>query len=171
MGYPGAPGLLSSPRSSLRSFRPVSRPSAPDSEYLASCSFPFALPRFASHSCSAGAHLSLSLRCSPLLPLPFVRFRFRLRLLSPPLFLSRFSLSCLAAASQVHPSPLSLPRPPLPFPLVSHGVLPVPQYSAFRLFPFVPPCFASHGCSTGARLPVSLRRFSLASAFFRPLPL
>ena len=99
------------------------------------------------------------------------RFHFRLRLLGLPLFRFRFSPSRLAVASQVLPLLLSLLRLPLPSSLISHEVLPVRLYLAFRLFPFVLPSFASHGCSAGARLSVSLRRFSFASAFFRPLPL
>ena len=51
--------------------RLVSRPLPSSSAYSAFCSFPFALPCFASHSCSAGARPSLSLRRSPLFPLPF----------------------------------------------------------------------------------------------------
>ena len=51
--------------------RLVSRPLLSGSAYSVLCSFPFALPCFASHSCSAGARPSLSLRRSPLFPLPF----------------------------------------------------------------------------------------------------
>ena len=138
MGCPGAPGLLSSPRSFLRSFRPVSRPSPPDSEYSASCLFPFALPRFASHSCSAGAHLSLSLRCSPLLPLPFVRFHFRLRLLGLPFL----------------PFPI--------FPVLPHGGFSGTSVSAFAspASPSVPPGFP--WCPSGS----SVLSFPFVS--FRP---
>ena len=58
--------LRSSP-SSTAGFPSASSGSA----YSVLCSFPFALPCFASHSCSAGARPSLSLRRSPLFPLPF----------------------------------------------------------------------------------------------------
>ena len=59
------------PVASPRLPRPVSRPLPSGSAYSAFCSFPFALPCFASHSCSTGARPSLSLRRSPLFPLPF----------------------------------------------------------------------------------------------------
>ena len=126
-------------------------------------SLPTAVPQVLARRSHSG--VLLCFRCLS------AHFHFRLRLLSLPLFLFRFSPSRLAVASQVPPFPLSLLRLPLPFSLVSHEVLPVRLYSAFRLFPFVLPSFASHGCSAGARLSVSLRRFSFASAFFRPLPL
>ena len=58
-----------------RRFSPSSTPGFPSASsgcaYSAFCLFPFALPCFASHSCSAGARPSLSLRRSPLFPLPF----------------------------------------------------------------------------------------------------
>ena len=69
-------------RSHFPGFSPYSRPGFPchlsGSVYLAFCLFPFALPCFAPTAVPQVLtffHLSISLRCFPLLLLSFVRFR------------------------------------------------------------------------------------------------
>ena len=96
-----------------------------------------------SRSRSAGAHLSLSLRCSPWRSLSFVRSRFRLQLLSLCFF--RSSLFPASPHSRLFGCS-SGPFVPsvflLPSRLVSHAFLPDSKYLAFCSFPFVLPCFA-----------------------------
>ena len=77
VGYLGAPVPLSLSRFSP-SFRPGFPCLIPGSMYLASCLFPFVLPCFAPTAVPQVLtffRLSTSLRCFPLLPLSFVRFR------------------------------------------------------------------------------------------------
>jgi len=95
-------------------------------------SFPFVSFRpslLRSHGCFTGACLSVPLRHSPLLPLSFVRFRFRLRLLG---FLSLpFPSSQTPLNSRFCPVPVY----PLPSPPVSMRAVPL-RYSAFPAIPF-----------------------------------
>ena len=136
---------------------------------LLSVSFRSSLIR--SHSCSSGAYLLLSLSVFPLL------FRFLSSasfpvLTTQSLFLL-FLLFPLPPHSGFHAASVSAFASPV-FPvlsrLVSRAFLPGSKYSAFCLFPFILfPSFASHSCSTGASLLLSLPGHPLLSAFFRPL--
>ena len=142
-GLPGAPQVLSFPRSFLRSFRLVSHPFTPDFKYSASCSFPFVPPCFAPTAVPQVLPFQIS-PPGPTLSFCFliVRFRLSISLLGLLFFFSRFPLSCLTVRllrfCRFRFRFLSLPRS---FRLVSRAVLPVRQYSAFRLFPFALPSF------------------------------
>ena len=73
--FPAHPCLPLSLLTFPRSLRPDLSCLPSRFRYSASCLFPFALPRFASHSCSTSASLMLSLSgFSASLPVPFVPF-------------------------------------------------------------------------------------------------
>ena len=154
----------------------ISRAFFPGSSYSAFCLFPFALPRFASHSCSTSASLLLSLSgFSAFRPVSFVPFRsasgysafcssFPLLPVSASQWLPQCSVSALA--SSVFPV-LSC--------LVSHAFFPGSSYSVFCSFPFILPGFAPTAVPpvlpffSASFRPLLFRAFRLLSAFFRPL--
>ena len=129
-------------------------------------------------------------------PLPFVRFfwafRFTLsrfpsaflrsafaffrplspcfRLLSFLFFLSALFPVLLTAAPRCSSVSFVPSVFPLPSCLVSHAFLPVLLTQLFCLFPFVLPCFAPAAVSQVLAFALT-PAFSIASAFFRPLPL
>ena len=144
--------------------------------YLAFCLFPFALPRFASHSCSTSAPLVLSLSgFSASLPVPFVPFCSASGYLAFCVFLSassRFRLTVAYPVLRLRSRFLGFPRSSLPgFPCALSRF----PYSAFCSFPFVLPGFAPTAVPpvlpffSAFFRPLLFRAFRLLSGFFRSL--
>ena len=145
--------------------------------YSASCLFPFALPCFASHSCSASASLVRSLSgFSASLPVPFVPFRSASGYLAFCFFLSVLFPFPPHSGFSGAPFPLSLLRSSPFFP----AWFPVPSFPGSRTrlpvrflssFPVsLPQPF--HRCFPSFPLPsvrFSSGLFCLLSGFFRSL--
>ena len=176
--------LTAAPRCSISSFVPqvfplplrlVSSASLPVLLTQLFCLFPFVLPCFAPAAVSQVLTLTsafqLTSRCSSCLPLSFVRFRFRIQLLSFCFFFSASSQFRLTVASPSLPQFFRSSGFPLPLRLVSGASLPIllTQLSVRFLSSFpasLPQLF--HRCFPFGSL---LRDRCLASTFFRPLPL
>ena len=124
--FPSLPGSASRllPRFP-RSFPPDLSCALSRFSYSASCLFPFALPRFASHSRSTGASLTLSPSgFSASLPLPFVRLCSASSYSAFLLFLSVLPGSASQLLSRCCPFRFRFPDFPLPFHPVSRAFLP-----------------------------------------------
>lgn len=140
--------------------------------YSAFCLFPFALPRFASHSRSTSASLLLSLSgFSASLPVPFVPFfsasGYSASVSSFPSS-SRFRLTVASSVLRSRSRFFGFPRSSRPgFPYLRFRF----SYSASCSFPFILPGFAPTAANAGASLRFRFLSSASLPGFSACLPL